>query len=220
MIKTILFDLDGTLLDTAPDFIFAINTLLQEEGRSPITLPTLLPAISHGTNAMVQQGFGITHEDAEFSRLRQRFLEIHYDHIVKFTRLFTGISDLLTTLNQQGLQWGIVTNKSEHLTKHLLSQFNFPTPPACVVCGDTLPTRKPDPAPIWYACELSCTDPSNTLFIGDAQSDITAGLRANVTTLVALYGYIAEGVEPTTWGAHGAIAQPAEVLWWIKANFT
>ncbi|MCB1759520.1 MAG: HAD-IA family hydrolase [Gammaproteobacteria bacterium] len=214
-IRLVLFDLDGTFADTAPDMAYALNRTLQQNGRQPLTLETIRPHVSHGGVALIRLGFGIEPDDPQFAPLRQQFLDFYRDNLTRGTSLFAGIDELLTRLEQLGIGWGIVTNKPGWLTDPLMRQLALDARAACIVSGDTTANAKPHPEPILHACRLHGTAPGDTLYIGDAERDIIAGKAAGTTTLVALFGYIGTGDRPDTWRADGAISAPLQVLDWL-----
>jgi len=216
-IRTVLFDLDGTLADTAPDLAHTLNTLLAEEGRVKLAYETIRPEVSHGAGALVRLGFGGV-ADAEFERLRSRFLVLYAENLVRETRLFPGMNELLSELKHRGLNWGIVTNKSAFLTEPLVTQLGLPWPPASVVSGDSTNNRKPHPEPMLLACTQAGSEPAQCLYVGDAERDIEAGRRAGMRTLVALFGYISKEERPERWGADGLIHTPREVLDWLGTD--
>lgn len=214
-IRTVLFDLDGTLADTAPDLAAALNRLLAEEGRAPLELARIRPWVSHGSPALIRLGFGLAPEDAGYTALRARLLAHYAENLCRDTRLFPGVPELLDALAARGLCWGIVTNKPGFLTEPLVRQLGFVAPPACVVSGDTLVRRKPHPEPMLHACTLASAQPAETVFVGDSERDVRAGRDAGMRTLVALFGYIGENENPAEWGADGMIRAPLEVLDWL-----
>ncbi len=214
-IRTILFDLDGTLLDTAPDLAFALNAVLQEQQRPPLPFSKIRPHISHGGEALVRLGFNLAEGDPASKPLHTRLVEIYSAHIADHTKPFDGMLETLNTLDKKGINWGIVTNKPANLTMPLLEKFKFACHSACNICGDTLEEKKPHPAPLLYACELMQILPENCVYVGDAQRDIEAGQRAGMRTLIASYGYFRQEDHPETWGATGSIQQPLALLDWI-----
>jgi phosphoglycolate phosphatase len=217
-IRTVLFDLDGTLADTAPDLAAALNTVLIEKGCSPLPLEKIRPHVSHGSTALIRLGFGKTPDDDGYSELRERLLLQYADNLCRHTRLFPGIPELLDSLIARNIGWGIVTNKPAFLTDPLIEQLRLNQRPACVVSGDTTANRKPHPEPMLHACTVARASPDETVYIGDAERDIQAGRDAGMKTLVALYGYIGDNVDPTTWGADGMIRAPLEALDWIDTT--
>ncbi len=217
-LRTVLFDLDGTLADTAPDLAFALNTVLQEQGGAPLPFEAIRPVVSHGGTALIRLGFDIEPGTAAFEPLRLRLLDIYREHLARHTRLFPGIEELLGAIEQRGMNWGVVTNKPAWLTDPLLEQIGLSARAACVVSGDTVAERKPHPAPMLHACRLAGSEAHQCLYVGDAARDIEAGKRAGMKTLVALFGYIGEDEQPASWGADGMIAHPAELLDWIMTH--
>ncbi len=215
MIRTVLFDLDGTLADTAPDLGYALNTLLAEHQRPTLPKITIRPAASHGAAALIELGFGIDRTDPHFPPLRERFLEIYRAHLTRETRLFPGMPELLDAIVARGLNWGIVTNKPAFLTDPLVEQLGLRDDAACVVSGDTTGNSKPHPEPMLHACRLAGSKPQECLYIGDARRDVEAGRAAGMQTLVALFGYIGEQDHPEQWGADGLIRHPQDILDWL-----
>lgn len=215
---TVLFDLDGTVADTAPDLAFALNTVLAEEGRPALPIERIRPVITFGTRGLIELGFGIDADHPSFHDLRERLLALYSQHLVRQTRLFPGIPQLLDALEQRGLNWGIVTNKPGWLTEPLVAQLGLAQRAACVVSGDTTAQPKPHPGCMLYACERVGSQADQCLYIGDAQCDIEAGKRAGMKTLIALYGYIPSIVATEHWGADGTIDHPMAIVDWIETH--
>lgn len=211
MINNILFDLDGTLADTAPDLANALNAIRLKHGLEKLPLDVISPTVSLGGNAMIKLAFNLEEGDPSFDDIRDQFLNYYLENIVVDTRLYDGMEELLQSLEDNNKTWGIVTNKAEWLTLPLLKALSLDTRAACVVSGDTLEYRKPHPAPILHACKLIRAKPASTVYIGDAQRDIEAGRRAGTKTLVALYGYIEEGEDPNSWNADAAVSSAHEI---------
>ena len=216
-ISLVLLDLDGTLADTAPDLAHALNSLLEESGHAPLPFDRIRPMVSHGGIHMLRQAFTLDTDDPGFAPLRERFLDKYLAHIADQTTLFDGMLELLEWIESAGFAWGIVTNKTERLTIPLLQKLQLSERAACVVCGDTVAYSKPHPAPMLHACKLAGQDPTRTLYVGDAEKDVIAGKRANMYTLVALYGYIDDTELPETWGADGLVHAPLQVRDWLQA---
>lgn len=214
-IQTVLFDLDGTLLDTAPDLAAALNTVLIEQHHDPLPFEHIRPWVSQGTTVLLKKGLNITEADPQFDALRQRFLDIYAAHIADQTRLFPGMTEVLNALETQSIRWGVVTNKAAFLTDPLLAQLDLTARSVCNISGDTLPQRKPHPAPLLHACQLAQSLPEHCVYVGDAERDIEAGYRAGMRTLVALYGYLDVHDTPTQWGATGLLHQPQDLLTWL-----
>ncbi|QDQ25188.1 HAD-IA family hydrolase [Chitinimonas arctica] len=212
MIRAILFDLDGTLADTALDLGGALNRLLAEEGRPPVPYERVRPIASHGARGLVELGFGLGREAAGFDALRLRFLD-HYEHcFCEQTTLFDEINPLLEALVKQGLDWGIITNKPMRFTDRLIPTLGFSVPPSVVVSGDTVGIAKPDPRPMRHACDILGLPTESCWYVGDAERDIMAGKAVGMTTVLADYGYIADHDQPDSWGADLRIATPMELL--------
>jgi 2-phosphoglycolate phosphatase len=217
-IRTVLFDLDGTLLDTAPDLAAALNAVRTEQGQPPLPFEQIRPVVSHGGIALIELGFGLARADPAFEPLRQRLLAIYRDNLAVRTRPFPGMEALLAALEQRGLNWGVVTNKPGWLTEPLLTALDLYPRAACVVSGDTLEQRKPHPAPLLHACALAGSRPEQCVYVGDAQRDIEAGRNAGMHTLVALFGYLQAHDDPHAWAADAAVREPAEILAWIQQS--
>lgn len=211
MFEAVLFDLDGTLVDTAPDLGGTVNFLLAEAGRPQQALETLRPFVSQGVRGMLKAGFGIEPNHADYEHLTKRFLEIYADRLCAESQLFDGIADLLDTLEASGLRWGIVTNKRMRFTDPLVEQLKLYPRTRCVVSGDTTAEAKPSPLPVQHACELLRCTPSRTLYVGDDVRDIQAGRNAGCYTVAASYGYLGDGGSLETWGADLVIDHPAEL---------
>jgi phosphoglycolate phosphatase len=217
-IQTVLFDLDGTLLDTAPDLAAALNQVLAENRRDPLPCEAVRPAVSHGGIAIIRLGFDLEESDPAIEPLRQRLLELYRANISTHTRPFPGMAEVLDTLEARGLNWGVVTNKPGWLTQPLLSDLGLLQRAACVVSGDTLAQRKPHPAPLLHACTLAGSEPQRCVYVGDAQRDVEAGNNAGMYTLVALFGYFQENDRPHEWQADAMINAPADLLEWLDGT--
>lgn len=214
-LRTVLFDLDGTLLDTAPDLAFALNHVLKAQEKSPLAFEAIRPVVSHGGKALIELGFGIEDTSPDFEPLRQQLLDTYRSNLARGTRPFPGILDLLNNIESRGMNWGVVTNKPAWLTEPLLQALGLFDRAACVVSGDTLDQRKPHPAPMHLACQQANSPPGACLYVGDAERDIEAGRNAGMRTLIALFGYIMEEDEPDDWAADGQVEQPGNILAWI-----
>lgn len=215
MLEAVLFDLDGTLADTAPDLGAAANFLLLEEGRPPLSLAELRPYTSHGVRGLLQAGFGIAPADADYDRLAQRFLELYAARLCEETQLFAGIAELLDTLDNAGLDWGIVTNKRRRFTDPLVAHLGLTPRTRCVVSGDTTAEAKPSPLPILHACELLACDPQRTLYVGDDLRDIQAGHAAGCRTVAVSYGYLGHSGPLETWGADLIVDHPEQLMQYL-----
>jgi phosphoglycolate phosphatase len=214
-IETVLFDLDGTLLDTAPDLASALNATLLANGRQALSLDVIRPAVSHGGNALIELGFDLRPGEPGIEPLRQTLLEHYRTDIARHTRLFPGMDRVLAHIESRRLKWGVVTNKPGWLTGPLMDALQLTGRAAGIVSGDTLQERKPHPAPLLHACALIGTEPDRCLYVGDAERDIQAGRNAGMATLVALFGYLTDADRPETWGATALIETPEEILGWL-----
>jgi N-acetyl-D-muramate 6-phosphate phosphatase len=197
----ILFDLDGTLLDTAPEFTYCLNILLQQENRQTVTVNQLRSIVSFGANGMLQFGFGMTEKDPSYAKLKQQFLDLYMKNIGTQTEFFPGVSNLIQTIESKKIQWGIVTNKPKVFTFALLEKFKLLKLARCVVAGDTLPHQKPDPAPLLFACQTLKVLPQNCWYVGDAKTDAQASQSAGMPCAIASYGYIPQDENPKEWQA-------------------
>lgn len=218
MLKTVLFDLDGTLVDTAPDLARTLNLVRQEQGLAEMSYADIRSAVSHGSKALITRGFELDEHDAQFEKLRQRLLELYMDNMCIESKLFPHMGDTLDTLEDMGLNWGIVTNKPKRMTEPLVASLGLSKRAVCIVSGDSVEQSKPHPAPMYYACKLAGSEPHNCLYVGDAERDIIAGREAGMTTVAALYGYIDDHENPQDWQADGMIKQPADLLPWLKQH--
>jgi len=199
--KAVLFDLDGTLADTAPDLAAALNQLLIENNQPALAFDKIRPVVSHGGIALIRLGFNIEPTHPQFEQLRSRLLAIYEQNICQQTKLFSGLDKLLTTLEQQKIPWGIVTNKPDWLTIPLIDQLQLTKRIASLVCGNTLAERKPHPAPLLYASKEMKISPELCIYIGDAARDIESGKRAGMKTIAAAYGYIEDHDPAEDWQA-------------------
>ena len=212
MPDAVLFDLDGTLIDTAPDMGGALNNLLIEEQQAPLPLASIRPYVSQGGLVLTRLGFGDRVAETEIEPLRQRFLQHYRAIIADNSRLFDGFESVLAELESSSIPWGIVTNKPEWLTHPLLEQLDLAARSAVVIGGDTLAQRKPHPAPLLEAAERIGVDCSRCIYVGDDERDIVAGRAARMKTLVAAWGYIDSATDIADWNADGVIAQPFDLL--------
>lgn len=211
----VLFDLDGTLVDTAPDLAFALNTLLAEHHRPTLDYARIRPVASHGSPGLLKLGFGITDVHPAFTSLQNRFIEIYADNITRESALFPGMQVVLDGLNDAGIRWGIVTNKPAFLTEPLVRDLALSKDMACVVSGDTTAHSKPHPAPLLKACEMLDLSPADCIYVGDAERDVQASHAASMRCVVAKYGYLGEQDAPQNWHADCLINHPHEILEWI-----
>jgi len=214
-VRLVLFDLDGTLADTAPDLAGAMNACLAARGRAPLPLELLRPWASHGARGLIQQAFGLHPGDDGYEELRVEFVNRYEAALCRHTTLFPGVERLLGALDDAGLAWGIVTNKVARLTTPLVRLLGLDRRAACVVSGDTAARPKPDPAPIAYALSACGCSPGQGIYVGDDERDIRAGRAAGVRTIAAAYGYSAAREDVADWRADGIIGHPADLLPWV-----
>ena len=213
-IAAVLFDLDGTLIDTAPDMISALNELRAEDGLDALPYAVARTQVSHGSSGLVSLAFPAASGSA-FETLRSRFLALYNDRLADETRLFDGCEEVLDALESQGRPWGIVTNKPGFLTLPLLAALDLSARAGCVVSGDTLPQRKPHPAPLLHAATLLGVAPQHCLYVGDAERDIQSARAAGMTVIVARYGYLGPDDDPDAWAPDGEIDAPTDLLDWL-----
>jgi 2-phosphoglycolate phosphatase len=205
--RAVLLDLDGTLLDTAPDMVGALNELRQEKNLGPVPFEQARRRVSHGAAALVRMGFPEV-VDSAFETLRERFLEIYSRRLCVESSVYEGIAESLARLESVGIPWGIVTNKPAWLTEPLLEQLALRQRASVIVSGDSLPERKPHPAPLLHAAERLGIVPAQCIYIGDAERDVLAARAAGMKVFVALFGYIGPDEQPKQWPATGWLDTP------------
>ena len=211
--SAVLFDLDGTLLDTASDMARALNRVRQEQDLPVLPVAQVRPWVSHGTRGLLRVGFDLAPDHPRAGPLRERILHHYAADLASDTRLFDGMEELLSAIEADGdAGWGIVTNKPSAYTLPLLRQLDLLQRCPVVVCADQVARRKPEPDALYRACELLDIPPGDCLYVGDAERDISAGRRAGMRTLVAGYGYLGVDDDPRSWGADGIINSPLEIL--------
>jgi N-acetyl-D-muramate 6-phosphate phosphatase len=216
-IKGVLFDLDGTLLDTALDMTEALNALRAQEGLGALSNEVVRCQVSHGGHALVRLGFGILEPEAH-EIMRMRLLEIYRRQLAKHTQLFEGGDEMLTELERRGLAWGIVTNKPGWLTDPLLVEVNLHKRARAVVSGDTLAQRKPHPLPLLHAAATMGIEPAQCVYVGDAERDMQAAQAAGMFAVVAGYGYLGDEDRADEWFSHGWLDTPLELLSWLDTR--
>lgn len=210
--KAILFDLDGTLLDTAADLHRALNDVLTTHRRQTISLEQARPVASHGARGLLRLGFGEDFSAQSAETLREAFLSAYRDDPFSQTTYFSGVDELLGALTERRIAYGIVTNKPTEFTQALLPHFARLADNPAVVCGDTLAVAKPDPAPLQHAAGLLNVDAADCWYVGDAERDIIAGRNAGMYTILAAYGYIADNDDIASWAADASIEHALELL--------
>jgi len=207
----VLFDLDGTLLDTAPDMVASLGQLCEEEDQPVLSYDLARSHVSNGSIGLLKVAFGDPWQE-QFPRLQKRFLAIYESRLCEATVLFPGMQELLDALEQASLRWGVVTNKPGYLTEPLLDAMKLRERCAVVVSGDTLAVRKPHPEPLLYALAQVDAAADQSIYVGDAARDIQSGTAAKVATVAATYGYIQPGDNPADWNADYSIDHPGELL--------
>jgi N-acetyl-D-muramate 6-phosphate phosphatase len=210
--RAVLFDLDGTFADTAPDLGYALNTLLETRGKPGLPLEQVRMVASSGARGMLGVGFGIAPGDPGYDALAAEFLDLYERNLCRCTGLFPGIGALLDAIEARGLAWGIVTNKAERFTLPLIRLLGLEPRVGCIVCGDTTAHRKPHPAPLFAAAERLGVEPAACIYLGDDERDMVAGRAAGMRVAVAEYGYMGLGNPPELWPADFRIREPLELL--------
>ncbi len=214
-VRAVLFDLDGTLADTAGDLAAALNRVRADRALAPLPMSTLRGYASHGARGLLAAGMGVTRDDADYEPLREAFLNYYEDGLLGQSRLFDGAATVLDEIDRRGLRWGIVTNKAQRFTLPLVRHLALVPRAGTVICGDTTPHTKPHPAPLYAAAkELGC-ESNECVYVGDAERDITAGIAAGMRTLIARYGYFAPEDAPERWPADGSIDSLPMLLEWL-----
>ncbi len=216
MTQMVLFDLDGTLVDTAYDLAFALNLQRTHHGLVELPYETIRPYASHGSKGLLSIGFNLNESDAHFLQMRDEYLALYDQVLTRMPILFDGMAYLLNALELSGVRWGVVTNKPRRFTLPLLQSINLIDRAACVICGDDAAEPKPSPATLFLACEQTNINPQSCWYIGDAERDIQAGRAAGMKTAVALYGYLDTTDQPDQWQADALIKAPQDVLALLK----
>lgn len=216
-LRLVLFDLDGTLLDTAPDMIGALNRLRLEERADPLPDEDVRPLVSHGSGRLVRFAFPEAGEE-RFAALQKRYLEIYRGSLSLQTRLFEGMDQVLADIAEHQLMCGIVTNKPGWLTEPLLEQLQLAARFVCVVSGDTLSLRKPHPLPLLHAAKLAGVAAADCIYVGDAERDVQAAHAAGMQALVATYGYLETDEDWRAWNGDGSIDRPRDLVPWLAAS--
>lgn len=211
MIKAVLFDLDGTFADTAPDLGYAINLMRQARNLPPVPIEVTRPVTSLGARGLLGAGFDITPDHPDYPSMRDEFLQIYEQNLCRYTRLFPGIPELLDALEARSLKWGIVTNKAERFAKPLLDLLHLGHRAACVVGGDTTGKLKPHPDSLLAASRAIAVPPEACVYVGDDRRDVEAGHAAGMKTIAVKYGYL-NGSAPEDWCADAVVDNPQELL--------
>jgi phosphoglycolate phosphatase len=216
-VALVLFDLDGTLADTAPDLAGAVNRMLVARGRPALPLAELRPLASHGARGLIGRAFGLTPAEPDFEPLRQEFFREYESALCVESSLFPAMDDALQALEERGVRWGIVTNKIARFTDPLVRALGLWDRAAVVVSGDTAAKPKPDPAPLLHALAVTGALAPEALYVGDDLRDIQAGRAAGMRTVAVSYGYLGDGPHYEQWGADHIIHAPADLLPLLEA---
>jgi len=210
MTAAVLFDLDGTFADTAPDLGRAVNAMRTARGLAPVPLADTRRVTSLGARGLLGVGFGIGPDHADFLAMRDEFLRIYEGNLCCDTVLFPGMAQLIDRLEQRKITWGIVTNKAERFAKPLMQQLGYATRAACIIGGDSTGHMKPHPAPLLAAATAIDIAPQSCVYVGDDERDIQAGRAAGMRTVAVRFGYL-NGSSPDLWGADVIVSTPAEI---------
>ena len=213
--RAVLFDLDGTLADTAGDLAGAVNRVRQEHGLAPVPVDTVRVHASSGARGMLGAGMGVTPDDPQYPALRDAFLAHYASGLADTTRLFDGVDALLDALEARAIRWGIVTNKAARFTRPVTEALGLALRAGVIVSGDTTPHPKPHPAPLLHAAAQLGVDAARCVYVGDDLRDVQAGNAAGMATIVARYGYVGANGDPASWPATGWIEQPGDLLAWL-----
>ena len=212
----LLFDLDGTLIDSAPDLAGAANDLRARHGLPALALQSLRPMVGAGARGMVGVAFGVTPEDSAYAELKDAFLAVYASRLLQQTRVFDSVVPVLDRLDALGLRWGIVTNKAMRYTAPIVQGLGLARRAAVTIAGDSTPHAKPHPEPLLEAARRLGVAPASCAYIGDDQRDIVAGRAAGMATLAAAWGYLGQGSAVHDWGADHVLDSPAALLKWLE----
>ena len=214
--RAVLFDLDGTLIDSAPDLGTAADKMRTDRGLAPLPVQRYRPMAGAGARGMLGIAFGIGPEAPEFEALREEFFQNYEARMLQHTRAFGGVAELVEALCERGLRWGVVTNKSARFTDPLTRAMPLFASAGAIVSGDSTPHAKPHPAPLLEAARRLGVDPAGCVYVGDDERDMVAGRAAGMRTVAATYGYMGTQADATRWLADAAIASPRELLQWLN----
>lgn len=217
MLEAVLFDLDGTLADTAPDMALTVNTMLARRGKERVPVAKVRAHVSQGARGMIVAAFGIGTDHPDYPAMREEFLEIYAGNLCIDTALFPGMAELLDDLEARAIGWGVVTNKFERFARPLIEALGLGTRAAVVIGGDTCARAKPFPDSLLHAAATMGVDPARTLYVGDDERDVRAARAAGMPVVVAGYGYLGDGPPPSLWGADAVVDSCPALHDWIVA---
>lgn len=209
--QAVLFDLDGTLIDTAPDFVLCLNLLRQEHGLTVLSDTNIRKVVSDGARAMISLAFDIKEGDVGFEEKKQRFLDLYEQHIAEKSELFSGLKQCLSLCQDQNIPWGIITNKPRKYSELLLTKLGLMDSLATLVCADDVVNAKPNKEPMLKACNEINLPGERCLYVGDHKRDIDAGKNANMPTIAAAYGYVHNDDEAQSWQADWTVQSGEEL---------
>lgn len=218
LVRAVLFDLDGTLIDSAPDLGAAADRLRTDRGLESLPLHAYRPLAGTGARGMLSVAFGITPEHPDFPGLREEFFSNYERCIHERSEVFAGVPELVATLTQQSMKWGVVTNKMTRFTSLIAQRVALFGDAGAIVSGDSTPYSKPHPAPLFAAAEQLGLEPHECIYVGDDERDIQAGRAAGMGTVAAMYGYLGTGAMPADWGADAMIYSPLDLLKLLKSH--
>jgi phosphoglycolate phosphatase len=210
--QVVLFDLDGTLADTAGDLGYALNLQRVRRKLEEIPLDRVRPHASAGARGLLRLGFGIDTEHPDYEQMRSEFLDLYAANLHRTTALFPGVAQTLSELERRSVRWGIVTNKPSRFTLPLVAALGLNGRSACVVCGDMVGAPKPHPAALLEAAARLAVTPESCVYVGDDERDVVAAHAAGMESVIALYGYLGSGTPPAAWGASAVIASPLDLI--------
>lgn len=216
-VQAVLFDLDGTLIDSAPDLGAAADKMRTDRGLPSFPLDHYRPMAGAGARGMLGIAFGMTPEHPDFEAMKEEFFVNYGSCMTERTRIFEGVADMVARLVAQGLPWGVVTNKSSRFTDPLTQAMDLFATAGAIVSGNTTPHAKPHPEPLFEAARRLSVDPSRCVYVGDDERDIVAGLAAGMGTVAATYGYLGQQADISRWNAHLHIDSPMDLLKFLQS---
>jgi len=219
VIEAVLFDLDGTLADTAPDMARTVNLMRTRRGLASVPLELVRPHVSKGARGMICSAFEMTSDHPDFQAMRDEFLALYGENLCVDTRLFPGMGELLDTLEARDIAWGVVTNKFERFARPIMDELGLGARAGVVVGGDTCPRAKPHPDPLLFAASALGVAPARTMYVGDDERDVQAARAAGMPVIVAGYGYLGDGPPPSEWKADGIVQAAKDIGKWIDAPY-